>query len=214
MSKILYSSQENYLKNLRTENDELILEMEKFSKENNVPILDWNSAELLEQLIRLHKPKRVLEIGTAIAYSTIRIAKNLKKKAIIDTLENNVENIKLAEEYIKRSGVGNKINIINGDALQKMPELKIKYNFIFLDADKEDYERLFYYSLMLLKKGGVLFVDNLLWHGYAGNKVVPAKYKLTTQKIREFNKLFISQYSLKTTILPVGDGIGIGIKKD
>ena len=188
--------------------------MEKFAEENKVPILDWNSAELLEQMVLLHKPKRVLEIGTAIAYSTIRIARNLKKKAVIDTLEKDENNIKIAQDFINRSGQEHKINIIAGDALQKMPELETKYNFIFLDADKEDYERLFYYSLMLLKKGGVLFVDNLLWHGYAAAKTVPVKYKLSTQKIREFNKLFVSQYSLKTTIIPVGDGIGIGIKKD
>ena len=162
----------------------------------------------------LHQPKRVLEIGTAIGYSTIRIAKNLKKKAVIDTLEKDKDTIKIAEDYIKRSGFENKINIIEGDALATMPELESKYSFIFLDADKEDYERLFFYSLMLLKKGGVLFIDNLLWHGYAASKTVPAKYKTSTQKIREFNKLFVSQYSLKTTIIPVGDGIGIGLKKD
>lgn len=95
-----------------------------------------------------------------------------------------------------------------------MPNLESKYNFIFLDADKEDYERLFYYSLMLLKKGGVLFVDNLLWHGYAAAKTIPANYKVSTEQIRKFNKLFTSQYTLKTVILPVGDGIGIGVKKD
>lgn len=214
MSKILYAPQEKYLSSLRNEKDELILEMEKFAEENNVPILDWNSAELLESLIVLYKPKRVLEIGTAIAYSTIRVAKNLKKKAMIDTIEKDPDKIKSAEEYINRSGYENKINIIKGDALQIMPALNTKYNFIFLDADKEDYERLFYYSLMLLKKGGVLFVDNLLWHGYAAAKTIPAKYKISASKIREFNKLFVGQHSLTTTILPVGDGIGIGIKKD
>lgn len=214
MSKILYAPQEKYLSSLRNEKDELILEMEQFAEDNNVPILDWNSAELLESLIVLYKPKRVLEIGTAIAYSTIRVAKNLKKKAMIDTIEKDPDKINSAEEYINRSGYENKINIIKGDALQIMPALNTKYNFIFLDADKEDYERLFYYSLMLLKKGGVLFVDNLLWHGYAAAKTVPAKYKISASKIREFNKLFVGQHSLTTTILPVGDGIGIGIKKD
>lgn len=214
MSGILYSPQEKYLENLRTENDELILEMEKFAKEKNVPILNWNAAELLESLILIYEPKRVLEIGTAIGYSTIRVAKNLRKKAVIDTIEKNKENIKTAEEFISRSGLENKINIIEGDALQIMPNFETKYNFIFLDADKEDYERLFYYSLMLLKKGGILFVDNLLWHGYAAAKTVPAKYKTSTEQIRKFNKLFTSQYSLKTIILPVGDGIGIGVKKD
>lgn len=214
MPGILYSPQEKYLENLRIENDELIIEMEKFAKENNVPILNWNAAELLESLITLYEPKRVLEIGTAIGYSTIRVAKNLRKKAVIDTLEKNKDNIKLAKEFINRSGFESKINIIEGDALQIMPNLETKYNFIFLDADKEDYERLFYYSLMLLKKGGLLFVDNLLWHGYAASKTVPAKYKTSTEQIRKFNKLFTSQYSLKTTILPVGDGIGIGVKRD
>lgn len=214
MPGILYSPQENYLKKLRTENDELILEMEKFAKEKNVPILNWNAAELLESLIVIYEPKRVLEIGTAIGYSTIRIAKNLRKKAVIDTIEKNKENIKIAEDFINRSGLEKKINILEGDALQIMPNLESKYNFIFLDADKEDYERLFYYSVMLLKKGGVLFVDNLLWHGYAAAKTVPSNYKTSTEQIRNFNKLFTSQYSLKTVILPVGDGIGIGVKKD
>jgi len=214
MPGILYSPQENYLKKLRTENDELILEMEKFAKEKNVPILNWNAAELLESLIVIYEPKRVLEIGTAIGYSTIRIAKNLRKKAVIDTIEKNKENIKIAEDFINRSGLEKKINILECDALQIMPNLESKYNFIFLDADKEDYERLFYYSVMLLKKGGVLFVDNLLWHGYAAAKTVPSNYKTSTEQIRNFNKLFTSQYSLKTVILPVGDGIGIGVKKD
>lgn len=87
MPGILYSPQEKYLENLRIENDELILEMEKFAKEKKVPILNWNAAELLESLIILYEPKRVLEIGTAIGYSTIRVAKNLRKKAVIDTIE-------------------------------------------------------------------------------------------------------------------------------
>lgn len=214
MSKILYSTQENYLQSLRNETDELILEMEEFAVKNKVPILDWNAAELLEQLILLHQPKKVLEIGTAIGYSTIRIAKNLKKKSVIDTLEKDPAAADIARGFINRSGLDHKINIIEGDALATMPELEGKYNFIFLDADKEDYERLFFYSLMLLKKGGVLFIDNLLWHGYAAAKSVPQKYKTSTHKIREFNKLFVSQYSLRTTVIPVGDGIGIGIKKD
>ena len=93
-----------------------------------------------------------------------------------------------------------------------MPRFDKKFDLIFLDADKEDYKRLFDYSIILLKKGGLIFVDNLLWHGYAASKSVPIKYKTSTKIIREFNILFTSTENLQTTILPVGDGVGIGIK--
>ena len=212
MSEILYSAQLKYLEELRAKPDGLILQMEEFAKANRIPILDWKAAELMETLIMIHRPKRVLEIGTAIAYSTIRIARKLKKKSSIDTIEKSKDNIKLATENIKKAGLEEIINLIEGDALNIMPALEKKYDFIFLDADKEDYEKLFYYSLMLLKKGGVLFVDNLLWHGYAAASKVPPNYRNSTKMIREFNKLFVSQYALETTIIPVGDGVGIGIK--
>lgn len=212
MSKILYTSQENYINSFRNEDDELTLEMEEFAKKGNVPILTPDSAQFLEQLITIHKPKRVLEIGCAIAYSTIRIAKNLKKKSVIDTIEVSKENIKKAKKYIEKSEAKDKINLIEGDALEVMPNLSNKYDFIFLDADKEDYEKLFYFSLMLLKKNGVILVDNLLWHGYAAASNVPPKFKNSTKHIREFNKLFLTHPTLKSTLLPIGDGLGLGIK--
>ena len=212
MSKILYTSQENYIKSFRNEIDELIIEMEEFAKKGKVPILTPDSAQFLEQLITIHKPKRVLEIGCAIAYSTIRIAKNLKKKSVIDTIEVSKENIKKAKFYIDKSNVKDKINIIEGDALEVMPNLSNKYDFIFLDADKEDYEKLFYFSLMLLKKNGIILVDNLLWHGYAASSKVPPKFRNSTKHVRNFNNLFLSHPTLKSTLLPIGDGLGLGIK--
>jgi len=212
MSDILFPTQKEYLENFRTKDNPLISEMEEYARDNGVPILNWDSAEFLETLIKITSPKRVLEIGMAIAYSSIRIAKNLKKKAVIHTIEKSEDNINIAKGYIEKSGLQDKIVIMEGNALTVMLQLDKKYDFIFLDADKEDYKRLFDYSLILLKKGGVIFVDNLLWHGYAANKRVPAKYKISTNHIREFNNMFTSQKSLKTTILPIGDGIGLGIK--
>lgn len=212
MSNIIYTNQIEYLESLRAEPDPLIKEMEGFALQNRVPILDWKSAELLEQIVMMLNPKRVLEIGTAIAYSSIRIARRLKKKGTLDTIEKSLDNIALASEYIRRAELTSKINLIEGDALAVMPQLEKKYNLIFLDADKEDYEKLFYYSLVLLKRGGVLFVDNLLWHGYAASSKVPTNYRNSTKAIREFNKLFMSQDALQTTIITVGDGIGLGVK--
>lgn len=212
MNGILYNNQIKYLESLRAEHDPLIKEMEEYAKENRIPILDWKAAEFLEQLIIIIRPKRVLEIGTAIGYSSIRIARKLKKKATLDTIEKSLDNISLASDYIKRAGLETKINLIEGDALSIMPSLNKKYDLIFLDADKQDYEKLFYYSLMLIKKGGVLFIDNLLWHGYAASSKVPNEFKNSTKIIRTFNELFLKHNAIQSTILPIGDGIGLGVK--
>ena len=186
--------------------------MEIYAKEHNVPILAWQSAEFIEQLVLIKNPKRVLELGMAIAYTSIRIARNLKEKSVVHTIEKSTDNIIVAKEFISKSDVGSKIKILEGDAVNIMPQLKKKYDLIFLDADKEDYKRLFDYSLVLLRRGGLLVVDNLLWHGYAASSRVPQNYKESTQHIREFNKLFMNQPNLKSTIVPLGDGLGIGVK--
>ncbi|MCF8240458.1 MAG: O-methyltransferase [Melioribacteraceae bacterium] len=212
MDKILYQIQKDYLERFRKPVDELITEMEEYAKANRIPILGWLSAEFLEHLVMIQQPKRVLEIGTAIGYSTIRIARHLKKKSRVDTIEKSADDIEIAKGFIEKSGVSKKIKLIEGDAMDIMPDLDKKYNFIFIDADKEDYKKLFYYSLMLLKKGGVIFIDNLLWHGFAAAKKVPDSYKASAKYINNFNNLFTSQVTLKTSILPIGDGIGLGVK--
>lgn len=201
-----------YLSSFRKQTDSLIEEMEAYAKEHSVPILSWQSADFLEQLVLLKNPKRVLELGTAIAYSTIRIARMLQGKSVIHTIEKSADNITIAKDFISKSGLADKIKLLEGDAVNVMPQLKKKYDIIFLDADKEDYKRLFDYSLVLLRRGGVLVVDNLLWHGYAASNRVPPNYKESTRHIREFNLLFMNQPNLKSTIIPLGDGLGIGVK--
>lgn len=212
MNKIISSVQSDYIKSFRKKPDGLIEEMEAYAKEHSVPILSWQSAEFIEQLVLIKNPKRVLELGMAIAYTSIRIARNLKGKSVIHTIEKSADNVTVAKEFISKSGVGTKIKILEGDAINIMPQLKKKYDLIFLDADKEDYKRLFDYSLVLLRRGGLLVVDNLLWHGYAASSRVPQNYKESTRHIREFNNLFMNQPNLTTSIIPLGDGLGIGVK--
>jgi predicted O-methyltransferase YrrM len=213
MYNILNTVQQNYLSLFRKKPDELIEEMEKYALENNVPILQWQSAELIEQLVAIKNPKRVLEIGTAIGYTTIRIARNLTGKSSVHTIEKSIDNINKAKEYISKSGLSSRIKVLEGEALNVMPQLKKKYDLIFLDADKEDYKRLFDYSLVLLRRGGILVVDNLLWHGFAASSKVPRQFKTSTKYIREFNIMFMNQQNLKSLIIPIGDGLGIGVKK-
>lgn len=213
MNGIILKTQADYISSFRKEPDELIKEMESYAAEHNIPILFWQSAEFIEHLIKIKKPRRVLELGTAIAYTTIRIARLLRGKSVIHTIEKSTENIKLAKDFISKSGVGNKIKILEGDAVNVMPQLRKKYDLIFLDADKEDYKILFDYSLVLLRRGGIMVIDNLLWHGYAASSQVPVKYKESTNHIRQFNKIFMTQPNLKSLIIPLGDGLGIGIKE-
>jgi predicted O-methyltransferase YrrM len=213
MEKILQEIQKKYLDRFIKERDPLLTEMETYAAENRVPILSAPAADLLELMIKIAAPKRALEIGTAIGYSSIRIAANLSKKGILHTIEKSEDNILKAEEYIQRSGFEEKIKILKGEAETIMPRLEKKYDFIFLDADKQDYLKLFQYSLMLLKKKGIIFIDNLLWQGYAAARRVPENYKNSTRQIKEFNEYFMKQNSLRSIIIPVGDGIGIGIKE-
>lgn len=213
MTQIYYPAQKKYLESFKKDENKLRKEMEEFAEENHVPILNWHAAEFIEKLIKIHQPEKVLEIGTAIAYTTIRIAEVLKRGASIHTIEKSKDNIRIAEKYIERSGCAKKIKLIEGDALNIMPQLDKKYDFIFLDADKEDYKRLFDYSMLLLKKGGVIVIDNLLWHGYVASSSVPAKFSRSTKNLRVFNNLFILQKNLDSMIIPIGDGLGLGVKR-
>lgn len=212
MSGILYPGQERYIDSFLPASDDLIKKLELFAEKNRVPILDSASAVLLEQMIIIAKPKRVLEIGTAIGYSSIRVARILGVNSMLVTIEKSAPNFKLAQQNFKDAGVESKIEFLFGDALEIMPGIKKKFDFIFLDADKEDYKKLFELSLSLLNKGGVIFVDNLMWSGYAAKKVVPKKFKNSSRHIKEFNNFFMNHELLKTSLLPIGDGIGIGIK--
>jgi caffeoyl-CoA O-methyltransferase len=213
MPEIIDKKQLEYLSSLNAPSDSLIQEMEELAAKKNIPILYSDAAGFLEKIVLIKKPKHILEIGTAIAYSTIRIARLLSNSATIDTIEKSKDNINLANEYIKRSKLGNRINLLQGDALFIMSSLDKKYDLIFLDADKQDYEKLFHLSLIILKKGGVLFVDNLLWHGYTASKSVPKSFKRSTNIIRDFNNLFMNHPGIEASIFPIGDGIGIGVKK-
>ncbi|MCW8849322.1 MAG: O-methyltransferase, partial [Melioribacteraceae bacterium] len=171
-----------------------------------------SSVKFLEQLVKIHNTKNFLEIGTAIGYSTIRVAKNLQTVSRISTIEVSKDNIKLAKSFFDEANLTDRINILEGDAREIIPKLKEEFDFIFLDADKEDYLELFELSIKVLKDGGIILVDNLLWHGFTAAAEIPEKYKKSTEFIRKFNAQFLSHPKLISSILPIGDGLGLGIK--
>lgn len=214
MAQIFSNNLSDYLNSSRNDNDSLLKEMEDLSREKGIPILEKSSAFFLEQVILISKPASFLEIGTAIGYSTIRVAKNLKNTVKIYTIELSKENIDLAKGFINRSGNKENIKIIEGDAKTILKEDRETYDFIFLDADKEDYLDYLELCVNKLNLGGILFVDNLLWKGYVIADSVPEDYKKSTEFIRKFNAKFLRHPELKSSIIPVGDGIGLGIKTE
>ncbi len=213
MPDILTPQTVQYLNSLPKRSSQLISEMEEFAKQNFVPILDASSAQFLETIVKATGAQTVLEIGTAIGYSTVRIAAALPETGKIYTIEKSTDMILIAEQNFVASGLSNKIRLLKGEAAHFLLKLNVQFDLIFLDADKEDYKRLFNFSLPLLRDGGLYIVDNLLWHGYTSHTGdIPPKYLRSTGLIREFNNHFFNTSSLETSLVPIGDGLGIGYK--
>lgn len=211
MNGIIYKAQIKYIDTFRKESDGIIKELEDYAKLNKVPIIHWQAGDFLEFMIKSEAPKKVLEIGAAIGYSALRMARNLEAGSEIDTIEYSPVNAQLTRENVARAGYDKIINLYEGDARKVLLDINKRYDFIFLDCDKFCYAEVFKIALPLLNTGGIIFIDNLLLKGKVA--VISKKNrKASSVLIREFNSLFLSEKSLQSSIYPIGDGIGIGRK--
>ncbi len=164
----------------------------------------------LSIISKIIKPKNVLEIGTYSGYSTLCIAEGLDSNGMIDTIDKNEELLEIQNKYFKKSWFREQIKQHTGNALEIIPKITYSFDMIFLDADKENYSNYLDIVYPLLKKGGILLTDNVLWHG----KVLKSKnnHDKTTKLIDEFNKKLALHKSLKTAMIPLRDGISISVK--
>lgn len=164
----------------------------------------------LSIISKIKKPKNVLEIGTYTGYSTICIAEGLDKKGTIHTIDKNEELIEIQNKYFELSNYRNQIKQYTGEALKIIPSMKLNFDLIFLDADKENYSNYLKKVSPLLNKGGILISDNVLWHG----KVLDENrnYDKTTKLIDDFNKNIIKDKTLQSIMLPLRDGISVSVK--
>jgi len=160
------------------------------------------------------KPSKVLEIGTAIGYSSILMSQILNQGGIIDTIESNDAMIDLAKENIKIAGCKDVINIIAGDAAEVLPCLDKKYDFIFLDAAKGQYPEFLPHCIRMLNNNGVLISDNVLYKGMVANEELVVRRKKTiVKRLKDYLDTICSDNSLETCILPVGDGVAVSFKR-
>jgi len=203
----------DYIRNTLRQSNGLLKELEQYAKEHHVPIITPEVAHLLKVLGRLVKPARILEIGTAIGYSSILLAGILVPGGRIDTIERQDEMLLKARENIKKAGLENTISIIAGDAQEVLRCLDKRYDMVFMDAAKGQYPEFLPECLRMLKKGGLLVSDNVLYKGLVASDELIARRKRTiVNRMRTYLDILCEEPTLETSILPVGDGVALSYK--
>ena len=209
MGGITEGNVEEYLYALLPPRDEVRAEREAEATKYDVPIVGPAVARILYQLAVISGAKRVFEMGSAIGYSTIWWARAVGEGGRVIYTDSDRKNAERARRYFERAGVGQRITIRVGDALELLSEEKEPYDIIFNDVDKEDYPRVLRLMLPHLRSGGLFITDNVLWSGRVSKPNPDAK----TKAILEFNRLMYSSKDLFTSILPIRDGVSICVKK-
>jgi predicted O-methyltransferase YrrM len=201
-----------YLARLHTQPSPLLLELEELGIGAGIPIVDRATGRLLSTLVHCMQANRILEIGTAYGYSTLWMALAMPPAGKIWTIDPDRERTKIAAQYFERAGVSEKIDITNQPALEILETLSHRnLDIVFLDANKEQYPEYLELCVPMLKRSGLMIVDNLLWSGKAAAPEKPSD-SADTRGIRQFNDLFLHHPLLDATIVPLGDGVGIGAR--
>lgn len=209
---IIQRNQAEYLEQLIPQTDPLLREMEEYGGEHGVPSADREVALFVEITARSINAKRALEIGMAIGYTTVHLARAVGDDGVVVTIDPSDEMIKAAEGYLSRAGVRERVRIERGKALDVIPLLQDTFDLIFIDALKEEYADYLKLSLPRLRKGGVVIVDNLLWGGQVAGEIRSPDQDSSTNALREFNKYFVNHPKLRAEVLSFGDGVGYAVK--
>ena len=182
--------------------------LKKDALENHIPIIMDDTLEKIKEILEIEKPKRILEIGTAVGYSAscfVRYAED----AIVDTIELDEERAKQAIENVKKIGVDKNINIIIGNAVEILPTLSGEYDIVFIDAAKSKYSIFLEEGIRLIRNGGLILADNVLYKGYVMSDYNKHKQRTAVRHLREYIKEVTENPNLETEILEIGDGLAI-----
>lgn len=203
---------EGYLSQIHREPPALLVELEELGHKDGIPILDRASGRLLSTLVHCMQANRILEIGTAYGYSTLWMALAMPPAGRLFTIDPDRKRTAIARGFFERAGIADKIDITNQPAAEVLESFTHRnLDIVFLDANKEQYPEYLDLCVPLLKRSGLMIVDNLLWGGKAAAAPQDSDPE-STRAIRRFNDLFLRHPQLDATILPVGDGVGIGAR--
>ncbi len=205
----------DFMNSLEKEEISYLEELEKYALDTEVPIIRKEMQSFLKTLIMMNKPRQILEVGTAIGFSALLMSEYMPVDAHITTIEKYEKRIPIARENFKKHGKEEQITLIEGDAAEVLADLSGQYDLIFMDAAKGQYIHFLPDILRLLKPGGVLLSDNVLQDG----DVIESRYAVTRRnrtihgRMREYLYELKNHPQLQTSIIPLGDGITLSVKK-
>ena len=198
---------DKYIYELLPDRDPVVSEIEAYAAEHRVPIIGPAVARLLTLLVQVSGATRIFEMGSAIGYSTIWLARAAGPKAQVLYTDGNPENARRAQEYFKKAGVAKRIKVQVGNALELVKKTSGKFDFIFNDVDKHQYPDALRAALPKLKRGGLFVTDNTLWSGKVAQPA--ALDDKNTRGVQEFNRLVYSSKDLFPVLVPLRDGVTV-----
>ena len=190
-------------------NEEELKIVKEKALENHIPIIMDDTLEKIEEILKEVKPKRILEIGTAVGYSATMFAKYTDEDCTIDTIEIDEERAKEAKENIEKIGVSDRINIMVGNAVDILPTISQEYDIVFIDAAKGKYPVFLENAIRLIKNGGLILADNILYKGYVMSDYNKHKQRTAGRHLREYIQEITENEKLESEILEIGDGLAI-----
>jgi caffeoyl-CoA O-methyltransferase len=205
MPGILNAKVEQYLADLLPKRDAVVSEMERYAKQHDVPIIGPVVARMVYLMARISGAQRIFEMGSAIGYSTIWLARAAGANAEVYYTDGDPANAARARGYFKRAGVENCIQIMTGDAVTLIDQVPGVFDLIFIDVDKHQYPEALRKAVPRLRSGGLLLTDNVLWSGKVTRKTNDSR----TRAIQQFNKLLYSWPELFPIIIPLRDGVAV-----
>jgi caffeoyl-CoA O-methyltransferase len=198
---------EEYLYKLLPERDAVVAEIEDYAVQNRVPIIGPAVARMMALLVQVSGAKRIFEMGSAIGYSTIWLARAAGPKGKVIYTDGDPEKAGRAKDYFRRAGVAKRIEVRVGDALDLLKKAPGKFDLIFNDVDKHQYPAALRVALPKVRRGGLFITDNTLWSGKAARAVSPDD--IHTQGIQEFNRLVYASKELYPVLIPLRDGVTV-----
>lgn len=207
----------SYIHSLESQNSEVLEKIEQCAIKDNVPIIRKEMESFLRVMLSISKPLNILELGCAIGYSAILMSEYLPEGGHITTIENYDKRIVEAKANIQMAGLQDKITLLEGDAMEVMKDLESeKYDFVFMDAAKAQYINFLPEVMRLMKNGAILIADNVLQDG----DIIESRYGVIRRnrtihsRMREYMYQVKHMEELETTIVPIGDGITMSVKKE
>lgn len=208
MNGITDKAVERYIDEILPARDAVLAEIENEARERDIPIIGPAVARVIYQYARLIDAKRVFEMGSAIGYSTIWLARAVGSDGKVYYTDGSEKNANEARSYFERAGVTDRIEILTGDSRDLIDQVTGEFDLIFNDVDKYQYPEAFRKAVPRVRRGGLFITDNTLWYG----KVAREDADRDTEGVREFNRLAYSSDELLTTILPIRDGLSVCLK--